>query len=61
MSQPGPKFPLVSGPEILEADERVMTKGGLSSVVLMESAGSAVARVILDRVSPKGKCAILCG
>jgi NAD(P)H-hydrate epimerase len=59
-----PVWNIVSGDEILEIDRYVM--GKIESKLLMENAGSCVARIVLDQLEEKNlpsrpTCAIICG
>jgi ADP-dependent NAD(P)H-hydrate dehydratase / NAD(P)H-hydrate epimerase len=54
------RFPVVSGPEMGRLD-RLAIDSGMDSLLLMENAGSAVAKTIVDRVPHTCPVLVVCG
>jgi NAD(P)H-hydrate epimerase len=54
-------IPVLTADEMRGADRRTIDEVGLPGVVLMENAGAAVARVVVDRFPSARRIAVLCG
>ena len=54
-------IPVLTAEEMRAADRYTIEKAGVSGALLMERAGAAVARIVLEKFSGARRLAVLCG